>query len=400
MDKENIPFPRSIKITAVMLSTALLLVFIYYAQNILIPLLLSLIFAILLRPVVVFFNTRLRFPNVIAVLIVVVLFIIVISGVVFFVSWQIADVANDWKTIQRNLTIHYLNMQIWITKHLHLSQISQQTYLEQLPASAMSGTGGMLDKTINSLTEIVLIITLTPIYIFLMLLYRNLFVKFLSKIISKTNAFVVADILHEVKIVIQSYVTGLLIETAVVAFLTTGGLMLLGVPYAVLLGIITALLNLIPYIGIMIASFVTILAALANTSSLSVVIGVLAMSIVVQFIDNNILIPRIVGNKVRINALVSMLAVIIGGTIAGIPGMFLAIPLIAIIKVVFDRIESLSPFGYLMGDDLSKTYNWFKIKLPNLNEGSEYEPWPVQERENTVAGQNQDQSEDLTKRKS
>ncbi|MFM2019163.1 MAG: hypothetical protein RL007_2819, partial [Bacteroidota bacterium] len=136
MDKENIPFPRSIKITAVMLSTALLLVFIYYAQNILIPLLLSLIFAILLRPVVVFFNTRLRFPNVIAVLIVVVLFIIVISGVVFFVSWQIADVANDWKTIQRNLTIHYLNMQIWITKHLHLSQISQQTYLEQLPASA------------------------------------------------------------------------------------------------------------------------------------------------------------------------------------------------------------------------------------------------------------------------
>jgi predicted PurR-regulated permease PerM len=400
MDKENIPFPRSIKITAVMLSTALLLVFIYYAQNILIPLLLSLIFAILLRPVVVFFNTRLRFPNVIAVLIVVVLFIIVISGVVFFVSWQIADVANDWKTIQRNLTIHYLNMQIWITKHLHLSQISQQTYLEQLPASAMSGTGGMLGKTINSLTEIVLIITLTPIYIFLMLLYRNLFVKFLSKIISKTNAFVVADILHEVKIVIQSYVTGLLIETAVVAFLTTGGLMLLGVPYAVLLGIITALLNLIPYIGIMIASFVTILAALANTSSLSVVIGVLAMSIVVQFIDNNILIPRIVGNKVRINALVSMLAVIIGGTIAGIPGMFLAIPLIAIIKVVFDRIESLSPFGYLMGDDLSKTYNWFKIKLPNLNEGSEYEPWPVQERENTVTGQNQDQSEDLTKRKS
>jgi predicted PurR-regulated permease PerM len=264
----------------------------------------------------------------------------------------------------------------------------------------MSGTGGMLGKTINSLTEIVLIITLTPIYIFLMLLYRNLFVKFLSKIISKTNAFVVADILHEVKIVIQSYVTGLLIETAVVAFLTTGGLMLLGVPYAVLLGIITALLNLIPYIGIMIASFVTILAALANTSSLSVVIGVLAMSIVVQFIDNNILIPRIVGNKVRINALVSMLAVIIGGTIAGIPGMFLAIPLIAIIKVVFDRIESLSPFGYLMGDDLSKTYNWFKIKLPNLNEGSEYEPWPVQERENTVTGQNQDQSEDLTKRKS
>jgi predicted PurR-regulated permease PerM len=167
-----------------------------------------------------------------------------------------------------------------------------------------------------------------------------------------------------------------------------------------LLGIITALLNLIPYIGIMLASLITVLAALADSSNISVVLGVLGISIVVQFIDNNILIPRIVGSKVRINALVSMVAVIIGGTIAGIPGMFLAIPLIAIVKVIFDRIESLSPFGFLMGDDMTKTYNWFKLKLPNLNQGSENEPWPVQERENTVAAQTESQAGDQNFQKS
>ncbi len=383
-----------------MFGLTLLIVFIYYAQNILIPLLLSMIFAILLRPVVVFMTVKLRLPNVIAILTVVVLFMLVISGVVLFVSWQISDVTNDWQNIQHNLTIHFQNIQIWITKHLHLSKLSQQTYIQQVPGSTMNGSNGFLGKTISSVTAVFLIVTLTPIYIFLMLLYRNLFIKFLSKIISKTNAYVLADMLHEVKIVIQSYVTGLLIEAAVVAFLTMGGLMLLGVPYAMLLGIITALLNLIPYIGIMLASLITVLAALADSSNISVVLGVLGISIVVQFIDNNILIPRIVGSKVRINALVSMVAVIIGGTIAGIPGMFLAIPLIAIVKVIFDRIESLSPFGFLMGDDMTKTYNWFKLKLPNLNQGSENEPWPVQERENTVAAQTESQAGDQNFQKS
>ncbi len=72
----------------------------------------------------------------------------------------------------------------------------------------------------------------------------------------------------------------------------------------------------------------------------------------------------IVSSKVKINALASIVEIIIGGAIAGFAGMFLAIPILAILKVIFDKIESLEPWGYLMGDDLPKTYTWHNIQLP------------------------------------
>ncbi len=364
-----------------MLAICLLILLLYVAQHILIPVLLSLIFAILLRPVVNFLNRRLRFPNVIAVLVAVVVFIAFIGAVVFFISWQISDIASDWTKIQHNLTVHFENVQLWIKQKMGMSYNTQQGYIDTVTGDNMTGNSELMGNTLNSFTDTVVNIMLIPIYTFLMLLYRNLFVKFLTKIVKREKQHVLVDVLGEVKIVIQSYVVGLLIETGIVAVLTTGGLMLLGVQYAILLGVLTAVLNLIPYIGIMVAAVITILATLVNTTDFSLVLGVIGLSILVQFIDNNILVPRIIGNKVRINALVSMIGVIIGGSIAGVAGMFLAIPLIAIIKVIFDRIEPLAPLGYLMGDDLAKTYTWGKIKLPDFNQGSNNEVWPTQERE-------------------
>ena len=140
--------------------------------------------------------------------------------------------------------------------------------------------------------------------------------------------------------------------------------MVIGVEYAILLGIITGILNLIPYIGILFAGALTIVVSLGGTTDLTVIIGVIVVNIIVQLIDNNILVPLIVNSKVQINAFVSIVGIIIGGALAGVSGMFLAIPIIAVLKVIFDRIDDLEPWGYLMGDNLPKTYKWKNIKLP------------------------------------
>jgi predicted PurR-regulated permease PerM len=140
--------------------------------------------------------------------------------------------------------------------------------------------------------------------------------------------------------------------------------MIIGVKYAILLGVITGILNLIPYIGILFAGILSILASLTGSPDLSIISGVIIVNSIVQLIDNNILTPMIVSSKVEINAFVSIIGIIIGGAVAGISGMFLAIPILAILKVIFDRIESLAPWGYLMGDHLPKTYTWRNIKLP------------------------------------
>ena len=148
-----------------------------------------------------------------------------------------------------------------------------------------------------------------------------------------------------------------------ISVLTSVGLMIIGVKYAILLGVITGLLNIIPYIGILVAGILTIVATLTGSADLSIILGVIIVNVIVQLIDNNLLVPLIVSSKVKINALASIVGIIIGGALAGISGMFLAIPIIAILKVIFDRIESLEPWGYLMGDTLPKTYEWRKIKF-------------------------------------
>ncbi len=146
--------------------------------------------------------------------------------------------------------------------------------------------------------------------------------------------------------------------------MTTVGFMIVGLEYAILLGVITGILNLIPYIGILTAGIISIIASLTATPDISIVLGVIIVIALTQLIDNNLLVPMIVSSKVQINAFVSIVGIIIGGAVAGVAGMFLAIPTIAILKVIFDRVGPLKPWGYLMSDDLPKIYRWGKIKLP------------------------------------
>jgi len=174
----------------------------------------------------------------------------------------------------------------------------------------------------------------------------------------------VREVLGEIKAVVQSYVVGLLIETACVAALNSIGLLILGVQYAVLLGIIAAILNLIPYIGGLAATFLTMLVCFGNQPDPSILLGVFGVFIFVQFVDNNVLVPLIVASKVRVNALVSVVGVLVGGALAGVSGMFLSIPAIAIMKVIFDRVDSLRPWGVLLGDQTPEQAgsNLFRLK--------------------------------------
>jgi predicted PurR-regulated permease PerM len=128
--------------------------------------------------------------------------------------------------------------------------------------------------------------------------------------------------------------------------------------------VITGILNLIPYVGITLAGLLSILATLSGSTDLSIIAGVLVVNVIVQFFDNNILVPLVVSSKVKINAFVSLVSIITGGAIGGVAGMFLAIPLIALLKVVFDRIDFLEPWGFVMGDNLPKNNKVVKIKIP------------------------------------
>jgi predicted PurR-regulated permease PerM len=167
---------------------------------------------------------------------------------------------------------------------------------------------------------------------------------------------------------VQSYMVGLMIEACIVATLDSVGLLLIGIEHAVLFGVLAAVLNLIPYIGGLIATSLPVAIALTSDTPHNAfwVIGLFAF---VQLVDNNFLIPTIVASKVKINALVSIIVVIIGGALWSVPGMFLALPMTAILKVICDAADPLKPLGFLLGDNMPPIGKII-LKKPNKVKGA------------------------------
>ena len=157
--------------------------------------------------------------------------------------------------------------------------------------------------------------------------------------------------MKETEGIIKSYLIGLAIQISYIIILLGGILLLFDIPHAFLIGVIFAILNLIPYVGALIGNILGILLTLTSSQDILPIFIVLGVIAFVQFLDNNILMPRIVGSKVKINAFVAILGVFISGSLAGFTGMFLALPIIAILKVIFDRSEMFKPWGILLGDD-------------------------------------------------
>lgn len=364
---ETMKFPFYIKLAAILISLTGIFIVAYYGQDIISPLLLSLIFAIILRPVVSFLNRRLRFPNFIAVIFAIVLFLLIFISIFYFISLQVTDMADDWGKIKSNFYLHIEHFQQLIRDNFHLSKREQNEIITNATGEGFKSSNQIVGNTLSSFGDILLNLVLIPIYTFLFLFYQNHFITFLCKLIKPENHSKLRDVLIHIKIAVQSYIVGLLFEMIAVSVLTSVGLYFIGVEYFILLGIITGILNMVPYIGILVAGLISIMASLSGSADLSVVAGVIIVNLIVQLIDNNILVPIFINSKVQINALVSIVGIIIGNILGGITGMFLAIPMIAILKVIFDRIDSMHPWGYLFGDDLPKTYEWHKIKIPSYS---------------------------------
>ncbi|HEX9957418.1 MAG TPA: AI-2E family transporter [Fibrella sp.] len=355
------PRPHYHQLSHSLLSLAIITLAIYMGQEILVPLALAGLLAVILRPIENWLINR-GMHKVIAITLALLLAIILLTGVGVLLSTQLADFADDLPKLRENLSELYVKARRWVRSEYHVSYRQQDKYIQKAQAQTMEGLQGT--DAINVITGPLATLILIPIYVFLLLYYRSMLLHFVVVLFPQRYADCVRDILGEVKTVVQSYMVGLLIETACVAALNSIGLMILGLQYTILLGIMAALLNMVPYIGGLVATFLTVLVTMSYQSDISVLLGVVGIFLLVQFIDNNILVPFIVASKVRINALVSIIGVLIGGALAGVSGMFLSIPAIAILKIIFDRVDSLRAWGVLLGDQTPEQEGSKLFRLP------------------------------------
>jgi predicted PurR-regulated permease PerM len=264
---------------------------------------------------------------------------------------QLGQFIEDLPRIRRNLNGQIDTVQQWIRLNLNISKKEQQEAIQSASADMKTTGPGMLGTTFITAASAIIFIFLLPIYTFLILYYRELIRNFFVSIFADKHRASVEEVLSESRVIIQSYMVGLMIEMAIVTILNATGFMIIGIDNAIFLAVLAAILNMIPYVGMLIAGIVCILVTLATSNDLSDILWVVVALTVVQFVDNNILMPYVVSSKVKINALVSIIGVLVGGALAGVSGMFLSIPGIAIMKAVFDRVDGLQPWGMILGDD-------------------------------------------------
>lgn len=345
-------WPLYAKITILILLVYLVLYGLYLGQDILSPLGFAFLFSVLLRPLEKKF-IQWHVPKILAIIITLTIAILIVAGLITFLSKQITSFVKDIPAIKENLNDLWNQFQRWLSNTFNLSRAQQNKIIQKATADTMGSIAPV--DTINVITASIATTILIPVYVFLFLYYRTLLLRFIVELFEDKHQENVHHVIHEIRYVVQHYITGLLTETTIVAILNICGLLIIGAPFAILLGIIAAILNLIPYIGGIIAVFLTALVTFTNTGSISTAAWTIIIFMLVQFIDNNFLVPRIIASRVQLNALISIVGVLIGGALVGVSGMFLSIPLIAICKVIFDKIEDLKPWGKLLGDDIPKT---------------------------------------------
>jgi len=352
LNKDTASNFQYLKFSQVLVGLLAFFYILYIGHDILVPLVLAALIAILLNPLVNILHRRMH--RVLAIAIVLFFAAIVFAGIIYFVTTQMMNFGEALPQFKEKFGTLWNNLIGWVSDTFNLSRKNIDSLMQRLQAESMEKLGSGLGATLGTIGGTLSMLVLLPIYVFMILLYKPMIVVFIEKLFKDDQKPLVDDAMHQTQKLIQSYLIGLLLEIALVTMLNSIGLLIIGVQYAVLLAFIGALLNLIPYLGAVVAMVLVSSIAFATNSPTAALYTVILYA-VVQLIDNNFILPKVVGSKVKINAFVSILAVLVGGAIWGIAGMFLAIPLVAIAKVMFDRIKPLEPFGYILGDDMPET---------------------------------------------
>lgn len=341
------PYPFYFKATILLFGLVLLVYSLAMLRDILVPFAFALIIAILLNPLVNKFQ-RLGVGKVFAIILSMLIALLVFGGIMYFISSQVAGFTENFPILKEKFLQLLEQLKAWVHTKFGISIAKQVELINE----ALNSSKGFVGQTLGTALTTLLLVFILPVYIFLLLFYKTLILNFLYESFAEKNSAQVADVLQQTKSAIQSYMIGLLIEALIVATLNSIALLILGVKYAILIGVIGSLLNMLPYIGGIIAIALPILMATVTKTGYSTQLGIIIAYIVIQFIDNNFLVPKIVSSKVQINALVSIFIVLLGGTLWGVAGMFLSIPFVAILKIIFDRVDGMKPLGKLLGDEI------------------------------------------------
>lgn len=327
------------------------------AKDFLLPLVLSFFLSYLLYPLVWKFEKS-GVPRAFAILIVLLLTIIFVSAIILLVSVKISNTSFNFSELKDQVDIKTNSLMNIFETMTGLKASTMEYYFNQIINKLFSTLEAEAGNIFTTTTTTIFQIVILPVYTFFILFYRTKTAHFIFRLAGGNRKRKTLQILREISKVTTKYLSGVLIVVFILAVLNSTGLYIIGVEYALTFGILSALLNLIPYFGTLLGGLIPIVYVLISTPQpFHTIFQIIILFVIVQFIENNILTPNIVGGNIKINPLAIILSLLLANMIWGIAGMLIVVPCLAIIKIIMRNIESLKPFAFLISDRGVENYN-------------------------------------------
>ena len=374
----TVKLPLYLKLVTILLGIVLVVFVMKMAKSILVPLLVSGLLAVLITPMAGWFEKR-GFAKVLASIFSVIILIAALFGLGYLMYNQVMNLTGEFGVIEQRIMEIIDNINRFIELHIegvlpipagdiqqsifdYISSILDeiQSIFDYISSNIANITQGVF-ATITSLTMLLIF----PVYIFLFLYYRHFLFRFVLMVFTEKHRETVKQVAGQVQEIIRSYIVGMFIVIVILAILNSIVLYSIGLRHALFFALFAAMLNVIPYVGPFLGATLPITFALFTKESLLYPIGIFGAFYVIQNIEGNFLTPKIVGKKVSMNPFMTIVALFVGNFIWGLAGMILFIPGMAILKVIFDVIPGMEPYGFLLGTNRksdNKPLNSISIK--------------------------------------
>jgi predicted PurR-regulated permease PerM len=360
-------FPLYAKYFFVLAGFLLFLFTLYIGSTFLIPLFIGLLFSLLTLPIANWLEKKgvsRGFAAVCCILII----LSALTGFVYFFTIQVQNIAQEGDKIQQELNDAIGELQEYISSELGINREIQREYFENIQDGQ---EGSFFDGVMAMFPPLVYAIILIPLSMYFMLLYRRYYEEFLYKLYNEDKHERIKSGIKKEKDIVVKYLTGILAVVLILATLNSIALTLFGLEHAIFFAVLAAFLNIIPILGTLLGSILPILYSLIMQDSLWYPVGIAIYFTLVQQLESYVITPNVVGNRVKINPYMIILAIFLGNEVWGPAGMVLFIPMLAILKVVCRVVPELNPYFFLLSDPegdketkISKAFEkvkgWFK----------------------------------------
>lgn len=319
----------------------------YYGALLFIPMLFGLLIAFIMYPLCLWLEQhgiRKYFAIAICIAIILCLFV----SFVYLLGWQLQLFKQDMPGLSQKLRIALSEVQISLQQDFNLSAKMQDEWIHNFLLNSGDKIAVIINRTFSATVDTLFMLFLAPIYAILFLYHRAVFVEVLILLSGRHNEVKLRLILQRVIFTYSSFIKGMVMVYLVVGILNSIGLAALGIKHAILFGMLTAIMTIIPYVGIIISALLPISVAIITKDSIWHPIGVVAVFAFVQYLEANVIFPKVVGRQLNLSTWATLVAIVTGGIIWGVAGMILFVPLIAILKIIAQHLPGWGPLYMLL----------------------------------------------------